>query len=98
MQDKNAHILSTSSDLLGLCLVVVSVMHSTKASDASKIDKFAGIAALFFMASCFLSFLSMRSKNLKRSHKYESLADGVFIIGLFVFVGVIVLASFDIIA
>jgi len=78
--DKSPHILNTSSNLLGLCFIVLTSLHVLKLSEASIIDEFALGATFMFMVSCILSFLSMRGG--KRAHKYEEVADWFFLTGL----------------
>jgi len=88
MHDKDnfPHILSASSTLLGLCFVVLTSLKVNKFREASLIDEFTAVAIVMFMASSFLSYLSMRNKK-SDSIVYEKVADMVFLSGLvFLFV------------
>jgi hypothetical protein len=62
------------------------------------IDDSTGIAALLLMASCFLSFLSMRAEGSRSSERMEKMADYVFLIALICVSVTIVLVSFNIIS
>jgi len=78
--DKSPHILNASSNLLGLCFVVLTSLKFLKLSERTLIDEAVAIAILFFMLSCVLSFLAIRG-NIKTG-KYEDLADFIFLGGL----------------
>lgn len=87
MADNNSqHILNTSSNLLGFCLVVLTSLKVSKYSEASLIDEFTGIACILLSLSSLFSFLSIRSKKENLVNRYEKIADYIFIVGLlFVF-------------
>jgi hypothetical protein len=63
--DKSPHILNASSNLLGLCFVVLTSLKLFKISQKTFIDELTSIAIVLFMASCILSFLSIRG-NIKK--------------------------------
>jgi hypothetical protein len=93
---KSAHILNTSSNLLGLCFIVLTSLKVLKLQQTSLIDEFTAIATVSFMTSSLLSFLSIRS-NSKLSEKYENCADYIFMTGLFVLFVTTMVITFDII-
>jgi type III secretory pathway component EscT len=76
------HILPTSSNLLGLCFVILSfIKFWTKGGIETIIDDLVGCATILFLISSVLSYTSMRSK--KKSDFFEKIADMVFLFGLF---------------
>ncbi len=76
------HILPTSSNLLGLCFVILSfIKFWTKGGIQTIIDDLVGCATILFLISSVLSYTSMRSK--KKSDFFEKIADMVFLFGLF---------------
>ncbi|MEO8067856.1 MAG: hypothetical protein ABI599_09210 [Flavobacteriales bacterium] len=79
---KSPHILSTSSNLLGFCLIVMTSLKISDHTEAGILDELTGIAAVLLMASCILSFQSMRSKKPLRSERLERTADVIFLGGL----------------
>ncbi len=81
-QNNSQHILNTSSNLLGFCLVVLTSLKVTKFSETSLIDEFTGAACVILVLSSFFSFLSIRSQNQKLTERYERIADNIFIVGL----------------
>ena len=80
-QDKSPHILNASSNLLGICFIVLTSLKLLKVSQKTFIDELTSGAIVIFMASCMLSFLSIRG-NIKKSGKFENIADYLFLIGI----------------
>jgi hypothetical protein len=74
------HILPTSSNLLGLCFVILTFIKVLKLGNETVIDELVAIAIIFFLVSSFLSYASMRTNRW--SEKYEKIADIIFLIGL----------------
>ncbi len=79
---KTQHILNTSSNLLGFCLIVLTSLKISKFNEVSKIDEITGIACILLIASCFFSFLSIRTAKENFSIRYEKIADNIFIVAL----------------
>ncbi|AXY75473.1 hypothetical protein D3H65_16460 [Paraflavitalea soli] len=94
-QEKSPHILNTSSNLLGFCLIVLTSIKISKTGSATIIDDITGMAAILLVISCILSFLSMRSKEEVRSERMESAADIVFLVALIFIALTIILVSFN---
>lgn len=92
--NKSSHILSTSSNLLGFCLLVLTSLKISKFQQATMIDEFTGVASVLLIAASILSFLSMRTKNVKRSNNYEKIADVIFLIALITIFTVTFLVAF----
>jgi hypothetical protein len=82
------HILNTSANLLGFCLIVITSLHIADMVQTHFIDEFTSLVALFFTVSSILSFSSIRSKKESRQKRFESIADYFFIAGL---VGILVI-------
>lgn len=80
--NKSPHILNTSSNLLGFCLIVLTSLKISKYNEATLIDECTGIAALLLMVCSFLSFLSIRTLKEHLSARYEKTADLIFLIAL----------------
>ena len=94
---KSTHILNTSTNLLGFCLIVLTSLKISNYSEKSLIDEFSGIAAILLTASSILSFMSIRSMNEKKSERFETLADGIFLVALLLIAVIIVLVSLNVI-
>ncbi len=95
MGNKSPHILNTSATLLGFCLLVLTSIKVAKLSEVTIIDETTGIATILLMVSTLFSFLSMRSKDLKKSENFESIADYVFFSALLFLAIAICLVSFN---
>ncbi|WP_316793901.1 hypothetical protein [Pedobacter frigoris] len=81
--NKSPHILNTSANLLGLCFIVLTSIKVSKMEDSTLIDETTALAIILFMASCIISFISMR-KTSGPNEKLEKVADFVFLSGLIV--------------
>jgi hypothetical protein len=95
--ERSPHILNTSSNLLGICFIILTSLKVLRAAEKTIIDEITIIASILFMTSCILSFLSMRKAN-GRGRKWERAADVAFIGGLSLLFITVVLFSLNIIA
>jgi hypothetical protein len=87
----SSHILVTSSNMLGLCFIIITSLNAFDLANKTMVDELTGISILLFMISCVLSFFSMRGK-VSKSARFESVADYVFMLGmLFIFTTAILL-------
>ena len=94
--EKSPHILNASSNLLGLCFVVLTSLKILNFSHTTLIDELTIVASILFMISSILSFLSIRG-NIKKSGRMEKIADIFFLGGLTLLFITALLFSFDII-
>ena len=76
------HILSTSSNLLGFCLFVITALHISDQDELTVIDEVTTVISLILAISCILSFLSIRTEKPLPERRLETLADYLFIIAL----------------
>jgi hypothetical protein len=74
---KSHHILSASSNLLGICFLIFSIIRVTKMHEKTFLDDLCLVALLLFMASSVLSYMSIRSSN--KYELYEKYADTIFL-------------------
>ncbi|MEP7233783.1 MAG: hypothetical protein ABI778_00675 [Ignavibacteriota bacterium] len=81
--NKSSHILVTSSNLLGFCLIVLTSLKVTKYSETTIIDEATGICCIILMFCSLLSFLAIRETNSEKSNRFETIADYSFILALF---------------
>lgn len=88
------HILSTSANLLGFCLFVITSLHISNYAESSIIDELTSVIALFLILSCLLSFFSIQSKNVKKANLTEKIADYCFALSLVGILLVILLIAF----
>ena len=89
------HILSTSANLLGFCLFVITSLHISNHAETSFIDEFTSVIALLLVFSCLFSFISIRTNNEKREFRFETIADYLFLISLIGILIIILLISLN---
>jgi hypothetical protein len=88
--DREPHILSAASNLLGISLLVVTGLKISHTASKTFADEISTVAALMFMSSCMLAYLSIRSAAAV--NKSGVWADRIFLVGQFtLFVAIIVL-------
>jgi hypothetical protein len=94
--NKSSHILTTSSNLLGICFIVLTSLKLLNLDGKTLIDEFTAFAIIMFMISSVLSCLSISSKNGK-SERFEKIADVIFLLGLFPLFVITMFITFNII-
>jgi len=87
------HILPTSSNLLGLCFVILNFIKLSKIANETIIDEVSAAAIVFFFASSLLSYVSIRS--VRASELYEKTAEIIFLGGLLLLAAVSVAVVFE---
>lgn len=82
------HIFTASAALVGVCLTVISIVGQiTRGTFFHRaVDDLLAVDAMVFLVSCLLSYSALRLRGRRRKHRLETLADGVFIMGLFLLV------------
>ncbi len=90
MKQIDHHIFNGSIAMLAVSITVVSLFRVTKTGIETYADEVMGIAAVVFMASAFLSYMSLRKNN---QVLLERIADILFFLGLIltILTGVIIL-------
>jgi len=90
------HILPTSSNLLGLCFVLLSFMKVTRTGLETVIDEFVAVAVILFLLASIFSYASIRTRS-DRSDQYEKIADVIFLSGLGLLTVTVIIFMFEII-
>lgn len=90
------HILPTSSNLLGLCFILINFLKFWKIDKKIDLvlDRFVGIAITLFLFSSIFSYMSMRAR--KKTVFYERIADIIFLIGLFFITVISLMIAFEV--
>ncbi|MBK8442325.1 MAG: hypothetical protein IPL35_02455 [Sphingobacteriales bacterium] len=83
------HILGTSANLLGFCLIVITSFHLADKKENSLIDELTSLIALLLTISSMLSFISIRTENKIKEEKLERYADYLFLFSLIGIFGII---------
>ena len=91
-QDLCIHIFTVSSAMVGVCLTVIGLIRvviTLGNADTLADDLLAG-DALLFLVSCLLSYWALRSRSLRRMHRLEKIADGIFILAM---IGMVIICA-----
>lgn len=86
------HIFTVSSAMVGVCLTVIGLIRvviTLGRADTLADDLLAG-DALLFLISCLLSYWALRSRGLRRMHRQEKIADGIFIVAM---IGMVIICA-----
>lgn len=88
--DLTLPIFTVSATLVGVCLTVIGIFIMSKRLTHVKSlgEELLALDALFFLAACILSYLSLRLRRKNRQHLVERIAEEIFLAGL-VFMGFI---------
>ena len=78
--------------MVGVCLTVIGLIRVviTLGTVDTLADDFLAADALLFLISCLLSYWALRSRGLRRMHRLEKIADGIFIVAM---VGMVVVCT-----
>ena len=94
--DISAHILPTSATMVGVCITLVGIVRllEAHAAIATVTDNIAAGAALMFLVSTLLSYVSLRTE--RNITKIERLADLIFLAGLVILVACGIMLAWEI--
>ena len=97
-QDICIHIFTVSSAMVGVCLTIIGLIRVviTLGRADTLADDFLAADALLFLISSLLSYWALRSRGLRRMHRLEKVADGIFIIAMIGMVVVCALITYTI--
>ena len=91
-QDICIHIFTVSSAMVGVCLTVIGLIRVviTFGRADTLADDFLAVDALLFLISCLLSYWALRSRSVRRMHRLEKIADGIFILAM---IGMVIICA-----
>jgi len=87
------HILPSSGTMIGVCATLIGLVKLAEAHiGPSRVDEYAALASLLFLASAIASYISIRHPNRARlSERSEAIADQCFLAGL---IGIAIITLF----
>ena len=80
MSARHPHILNASTNLLGICFVIITGLKLTGSNSQSWADEITWCASLLFLTSIVLSYLGLR--NDARVAWVEAWAERAFLVGV----------------
>src|SRR5580765_6285631 len=93
--ERSHHVLNASSNLLGICFILLTSLKLLDKSGTTIIDEITLVAIILFMTSTILSYLSIREKK-GSGEVLEKTADYCFIGGISLLFFTTLLFSFNI--
>ena len=78
--------------MVGVCLTVIGLIRvviTLGRADTLADDLLVG-DALLFLISCLLSYWALRSRSVRRMHRLEKIADGIFILAM---IGMVIICA-----
>jgi len=91
-EDISVHIFTVSAAMVGVCLTVIGLLRvviSFRKADTIADDLLSADAVLF-LVSCLVSYWALRTRGIRRMHRVERFADGIFILALLLMVAICV--------
>jgi hypothetical protein len=87
------HILPSSGTMIGVCATLIGLVKLAEAHiGPSRVDEYAALASLLFLASAIASYVSIRHTSHERiSERCEAIADQCFLAGL---IGIAIITLF----
>ncbi|WP_425989211.1 hypothetical protein [Afipia sp. DC4300-2b1] len=94
-----SHILPVSGTMIGVCVTLVGLVKVAEArSGGTRVDEYAALAAVSFLASALTSYLSIRfAGKAKLCARLEQAADIIFIFALVAITLVATLFAYEVI-
>ena len=89
------HILNTSTNLLGFCLIVLTSLHLASQSEIKLINELTSLVAILLTFSCLFSFISIQTDNHRREFLLEKVANIFYILSLIGILVIILLITFN---
>jgi hypothetical protein len=89
-------ILSTSSNMLGFCFVVITYLEATKIAKVTLIDEFVSVSMIAFMLNCLMAFLYFTSFRWQ-TQRFVNINASIFVLGILNLFGIVVLLFYEII-
>jgi hypothetical protein len=99
-EDICIHIFTVSAAMVGVCLTVIGLLRvviSFRKADTIA-DDLISADALLFLVSCLVSYWALRTRSIRRMHRVERFADGVFILALLLMAAVCMFITYAIAA
>ena len=91
--------MSASSGMVGACATLIGLVKLTERGHGfTRVDEYAGFAAVGFVVSALLAYLALRSRRRKRlQQQLETAADIVFLASMVALAGIGLLFAYDLI-
>ena len=93
-KERAPYILNASSNLLGFSFLILTSSRLVGMSGVRVVDKIAAVCVAVFALSTFIAYMSIHSKPLRKSERFEEIASYLFLFGQLVLtVGALLLSA-----
>jgi hypothetical protein len=78
------HIFTASAAMVGVCLTVIGIIRVVISLHRPDLfaDDLLSVNALLYLAACLVSYWALRTRNVRRNHRLERVADVLFLVAL----------------
>ncbi len=93
------HILPSSGTMIGVCATLIGLVKLAEPHiGASRVDEYAALASMLFLASAIASYISIRHPDRPQlSERCEIVADQCFLAGLIGIAGITLFFAYEVI-
>ena len=91
MRHRPPHILSASTNLLGICFIIITGLRLANANARSYADEVAWLAAILLFVAAMTAYLSIRNENARPWQ--VAIADATFLGGMSALAVAVVIAA-----
>lgn len=91
MRHRPPHILNASTNLLGICFVIITGLRLANANARSHADEVAWLAALCLFTAAITAYLAIRNEGARAWQ--IRVADATFLLGLVALAAAVVIAA-----
>jgi fucose 4-O-acetylase-like acetyltransferase len=97
-EDLCIHIFTVSAAMVGVCLTVIGLIRIviTIQRNDTLADDLLAADALLFLTSCIMSYVSLRTRKVRRMHRVERIADMIFLAAILLMAGVCLFITYAI--
>jgi hypothetical protein len=98
-RELSKHILPNSGTMVGVCATLIGLVKLAEAHiGPSRVDEYAALDSMLFLASAIASYISIRNPERPRlSERCEAVADQCFLFGLIGLAIITLLFSYEVI-
>jgi hypothetical protein len=90
---KAPHLLNASTNLVGFSFILLTSLKLFKIGGSGIISQMVAVVVVSFILCSFFSFLSLRSPSIVHTHRYEVVADYIFVSALTLLLAVCLLLT-----
>ncbi len=97
-EDLCIHIFTVSAAMVGVCLTVIGLIRIviTMQRNDTLADDLLAADSLLFLISCIMSYVTLRTRKVRRMHRVERIADTIFLAAILLMVAICLFITYAI--